>query len=342
MISGRENYRRAIEFDSPEYLPTQIRIGYGWLQEKDEQKIARIRELEARFPNDRLDWMGIWKNATEPVVENGRKRWRDEWGTGWLTDGMGWKSEIHPLEASFDRLAGYAFPDPNLPGRFDDDDRKLLERGDRYTLPMVWFTLFERYWLLRGYEQALTDPYLEQKHFTALQVKILEIDLAMVDRWIERKVDGIFFSDDWGTQTGLVMRPDDWRRFYKPAYAKLFARVREGGAHVWFHSCGNITAIIPDLIELGVNVLNPVQPLAMDLEQLSRAYRGKLCFFGGLDVQQKMIHCSPDEIRAEVHRLVHLFGGEAGGYIGGPSQSIMPETPLDNIIALLETFLEYR
>ena len=137
------------------------------------------------------------------------------------------------------------------------------------------------------------------------------------------------------------MNPDDWRKFYKPAYATMFQRARDAGVHVWFHSCGNITAIIPDLINVGVNVLNPVQPQALDVRQLARDFGGKLCFYGGVDVQGTLIHGTPDDVKREVHELVGLFGSYDGGYIGGTSQSIMPETPLDNIIAMWEAFAEY-
>ena len=82
----------------------------------------------------------------------------------------------------------------------------------------------------------------------------------------------------------LLMNPDDWCKFYKPAYATMFQRACDAGVHVWFHSCGNITAIIPDLIDIGVNVLNPVQPQALDVRQLARDFGGKLCFYGGVDV----------------------------------------------------------
>jgi uroporphyrinogen decarboxylase len=341
MISGRENFSRAIEFRSPDYLPTRLGVSLDWLHEKDAAKVARIQELQAHFPDDFLNWLGVWKNATEPVEENGRKRWFDEWGTGWLTDGLGWYSEIHPLESGWHLLDTYSFPNPYASGRFDEDDRKLETRGDRYVQSMVWFTIFERLWLLRGFENALMDPYLEAANFTRLRDMIVEIDLAMIDQWLERDVDGIFFSDDWGTQDTLLMNPDDWRRFYKPSYARLFRRVRDGGAHVWFHACGNITAIIPDLIDIGMDVLNPVQPLAMDVHHLACEFGGALCFYGGVDTQMTLTQGTPDEVKQEIHELVRLFGRFGGGYVGAASQSIMPETPLDNIIAFYEAFSEY-
>jgi uroporphyrinogen decarboxylase len=108
------------------------------------------------------------------------------------------------------------------------------------------------------------------------------------------------------------------------------------------HLCGDVTAIIPDLIEIGLNVLNPVQPQAMDVHRLARAFGGKVCFNGGVDVQGTLVRGTPDDVRREVHELIELFGSYNGGYIADTSHSIMPETPLDNIIALYETLVQTR
>ncbi|MCZ7547391.1 MAG: hypothetical protein M5R40_29470 [Anaerolineae bacterium] len=217
----------------------------------------------------------------------------------------------------------------------------LQARGDRYVQARVWFTLFERLWMLRGFENVLVDPYLDEVQFGRLRDRIVEYNLSIIDQWIARDVDSVYFSDDWGSQRGLLISPDDWRRFYKPAYKAMFDRVRAGGAHVWMHLCGNILAILPDLIDIGLNVLNPVQPQAMDVRKLAAEFGGRVCFNGGVDVQGTLIHGSTDAVRREVHTLVDLFGRFNGGYIGGTSHTIMPETPLDNVIALFEAFLEY-
>jgi uroporphyrinogen decarboxylase len=341
MISGTENFRRAIEFSSPEYLPLRVGCNPDNLYEKDPGKIRRIRELQALIPDDFLNWLGLWKKESEPTPVEGGTSWRDEWGVGWVAKGLGHFADKHPLQEDFGLLETYRFPDPLRPDRFEEDDRKLKDRGDRYVEAHVWFTVFERYWLLRGFQNALTDPYLESRRFSRLQGRIMEIDLALIDLWIQRKADAIFFSDDWGSQEELLMDPRDWRRYYRPVYAKLFQRVRDGGAHVWMHSCGNVSAIIPDLIDMGLNVLHPVQPQAMDVDALAKEYGGKVCFCGGADVQGTLIRGTPAEIKAEIHHLIEIFGSFGGGYIGATSQSIMRETPLSNVIALYEAFTAY-
>jgi len=341
-ISGKENYTKVIEFKNSSYIPCRVKVDFDWIIEKNPDKIQTIRNLQSKIKDDILADIHVAKNLEEPSEKDGKTKWIDEWGTGWIDDGFGAKTEIYPLIDGYDSLNDFSFPDPHLDGRFSLVDKILEHRKDRYVRASVWFTLFERLWMLRGFENILLDPYLEMKNFSDLRDKIVDNNLTIIDLWLERKVDGIFFSDDWGSQKELLINPEDWRKYYKPAYKKMFDRVRAGGAHVWMHLCGNITAILPDLIDIGLNVLNPVQPQAMDVNKLSREYGGKVCFYGGVDVQNTLIKGTPEDVKREIHNLVDLFGKFNGGYIGDTSHSIMPETPLDNVIALYETFLEYQ
>lgn len=340
MTSRIANYSRAIQFENPEYLPCTLGVNLDWLYEKDESKQVRIRELCNRFPDDMLG-LDVDRSG-ERETEGGVTRWKDEWGTGWEDDGHGAKTEAYPLTKGYDSLDRYTLPDPHLPGRFEAADNALQTRSGRYVCASVWFTLFERLWMLRGFEDMLMDPYVNEHDFSLLRDRIVEYNLAIIDQWLDRGVHAVFFSDDWGSQKGLLMNPDDWRKFYKPSYQRMFDRIRSGGAHVWMHLCGNVTAILPDLLDIGLNVLNPVQPQAMDVKDLSREFGGRLCFNGGVDVQGTLIHGSTEDVKREVHQLVDLFGRFNGGYIGGTSHSVMPETPLDNVIAMYEAFSEYQ
>jgi len=344
MISGRENFRRAIEFDKPEYLPCIIAGGWvrlNWLLEKDPEKIKKIKELQNLFPNDQIS-VDVTRNRSEPVEENGIIKYVDEWGTGWIDIGYGARAEIFPLAGGFNLLENYSIPNAMSPERLLKMDELLKSRGDHYTLAHVELTLFERMWLLRGFENALVDPYLEPVQFARLRDRIVEFDLALIDEWLKRDVDGFFFTDDWGSQQSLLIRPADWRKFFKPAYKAMFERVRAGGAHVWMHMCGNIVDILPDMVEIGMNVFNSVQPRALDVHRVAKEFGGIICFNGGVDVQETMVNGSPQDVKREIHNLVDLFGRFNGGYIGGLSHTVMPETPLDNIIAMYEAFLEVR
>ena len=158
-MTGKENCKRAIEFKGPAYLPCAIEVNLDWLYDKDEGKRNRVRELSARFPGDLLGWVSPADYGADLGVRDGVRRWKDQWGTGWKDDGHGAKTESYPIEGGYEALAAYSFPDPNRAGRFDADDDRLKQRGTRYVQSVVWFTLFERLWMLRGFENMLMDPY---------------------------------------------------------------------------------------------------------------------------------------------------------------------------------------
>jgi uroporphyrinogen decarboxylase len=272
-----------------------------------------------------------------PFRPLGRDEWVDEWGVIW-TDPDFPRVSGHPLEAGWELAAEYRLPDPKAPGRYDEARKVLAQYPERYHLGWVWFSLFERLWFLRGFNNMLMDPYLYPKEFSSLADRIVEFNVASVEAQMDLGLDGIFFSDDWGSQLGLLMNPDDWRRWYKPRYRIMFDAVHRHGGHVWMHLCGNVTAIIPDLIEIGLDVLNPVQPQAMNVDMLAARFAGHLCFYGGVDVQGTLPHGTPMDVRREVAHLIEVFGRPHGGYIGGTSHTILPDTPPANILALFEAF----
>lgn len=346
--SGRDNTRRVVELDAPRYTPAIVLRGFdeeafsARMHEKDPAKVRRIADLLGELPDD-IRIHGRFEDRPQNLqVEEpaGARSWTDAWGTGWRDLGAGAFTVSHPLEEGYDRLGDYRWPDFTSAEHYASADPGRIENEGRYRIGRVWFTLFERLWMLRGFENALMDPYTEPEGFLRLKHRIVETRLASIDRWLEHGVDAIFFSDDWGSQQSLLIDPDEWRRLFLPDYVRLFRRVRDGGAHVWMHLCGNVSAIIPDLIDAGLNVLNPVQPQAMDVEELAERYAGRLCFYGGVDVQGYLIRETPEYVKEKVERLFTLFGAD-GGYLAGPSHAIMPETPLDNIIAMLEVFAEH-
>jgi uroporphyrinogen decarboxylase len=261
----------------------------------------------------------------------------DEWGVGWKEK----RTVYHPLQQGWDCIGTYDVPpDPRDPARFDEARRMIERNTEKYILGYCWFTLFERLWFLRGFNNMLVDPLLYPEHFRDLRDRITEFNLQIIDQWLEMGVDGIFFSDDWGTQNNLLVSPDYWREHYKPCYRQMFDRIHSGGAQIWLHSCGNVQAIIPELIEVGLDVLNPVQPRAMDVEQLGSEFGGRLCFFGGVDVQGTLPYGTPQDVWNEAACLVEHLGRPEGGYIGGTSHSVLPDTPMENIEALFEAFAQ--
>ena len=156
-------------------------------------------------------------------------------------------------------------------------------------------------------------------------------------------VDILWCGDDFGGQQGMLLDPDTWRRIFKPRIRFMFEAFRKAspGIKLAWHSCGSIGPIIPDFIELGLDILNPIQPLArgMDPVCLKENFGRDLVFFGGIDVQELLPHGSPAKIRDEVKRRIEILGKD-GGYIVAPAHNIQPDTPVENVSALFEAVID--
>ena len=150
-------------------------------------------------------------------------------------------------------------------------------------------------------------------------------------------VDMIWLGDDIGQQSGLLMSPRHWRRFLKPRMAELIAQIKSinPAVRVAYHTDGCVYKLIPELIEIGIDVLNPVQPAAMDCARLKREWGRELCFWGSMDEQHTLPFGTPDDVRAEVRDRVSVLGA-GGGLILGPTHHVQLDTPLENFWAMVE------
>lgn len=361
MATYRETVTRAIEFREPEWVPYMLSYRAEdarecWGDEGVARVAAALAEMGVPETNGVFHEQPVVTSVhpaqstigddaaragsvTEPFRPLNEGEWADEWGVIWIDRHMP-RAVGHPFESGWEAAAGYQLPDPRAPGRYDRAKRLIADNPERYRLGHVWFTLFERLWFLRGFNNMLMDPYVYPSEFTELRDRILAFNIASIEEQLKLGVDGVYFSDDWGTQLGLLMKPRDWRVWFKPCYQAMFDAVHAGGAHVWMHLCGNVTAIIGDLIEVGLDVLNPIQPQAMDVSTLAAEFGGRVCFHGGADVQGTLPRGSVQDVANEVKFLIETLGGDAGGYIGGTSHSIMPETPPENVAALFRAFRE--
>jgi uroporphyrinogen decarboxylase len=196
------------------------------------------------------------------------------------------------------------FPDPQYPALF----RNVPADDGRYRLGHWWFCLFERHWSLRGMSNALMDFYTNPREVHQLYRALTDFYMAAMERGRrEHGMDGIFTSDDIGMQTGPFFSPKIFRTFFKPYYKELIAKAHELGMHFFLHTCGNIEPFIPEFIEIGLDVLHPIQKHTMDERIIAEKYGGKLTIWAGLDVQQVIPWGTPDEVRAEVRHLMDTF-----------------------------------
>jgi len=207
----------------------------------------------------------------------------------------------------------------------------------------VGFTLFERMHFLRGFDNLLIDLYLNSERVKLLADRVSNFQVKIIENWGKVGTDGIFFTDDWGTNEGLFINPELWRKIFKPFYMKLCNEVHRWGMHVFFHSDGQIHEIISDFIECGVDVLEIAQPHLFDLEQLAQEFGEQICFFGAVDKQTTLISGSKEQIIEEVKKLIRIFGTFNGGFIamGDMEDYQVLEIPKENIRVMVGAFKQF-
>lgn len=299
-------------------------------------------ELELALDEDLILSSVGWANS----YYNGPGDYTDEWGVTWRAQpyetpfGTGYYTEMvgRPLEEDA-AIASYRAPDPDRPELYVDTERVLRELGDEYYIVGVTVTtIWETAWALRGYEQLMMDLIAEPDVAEAILEIPFRYHLRAAERLTRMGVDMIWTGDDVGMQTGMLISPALWRRHLKPRMAELIARVKaiNPAVKVAYHSDGTIWDILPDLIEIGLDVLNPVQPACMDPAELKRRYGKELCFWGSLDEQHTLPFGSPEDVRAEVLTRLRTIGRE-GGLILGPTHHVQLDTPMDNFWAMVET-----
>jgi uroporphyrinogen decarboxylase len=302
-MTPKENFLRAIRFENPEYVP------------RGNEDIGAS-----------VQYAGSFRIAC----------WTDAWGTRWETtrEDMVPFPKGNPLP-DLRRIAEYHTPDPHA---LFDADASLPERiagipdrEEKLVFGQQTYFLFERAWALTGMESFMAAFYEHPDELRQLLRRITDYNIAIFERYIALGVDGISFSEDLGTQRALMISPAHFREFLKPEYARAFRPVKAAGKLISFHSCGCVQDIIPDLIDVGVDILNPIQARANDLPAVKRLTQGKLALSGGIDTQHVLMRGTPDEVEAEVRRVLKILA-PGGGYIIGPDQG-MPFPP-ENIAAL--------
>jgi len=216
-----------------------------------------------------------------------------------------------------------------------------LRMAKSFTIGVVIHSLSSNYHseLFDGIQNyAKTKGFEERDRVKFLIEKIVEYNFRTLEFWLNHPIDGILFQDDWGTQRQLIINPNAWRELFKPYYKELFDAVHRSGRHVYFHTDGNTIDIIPDLIEIGVDVLNP-QFSAMNLEDLAKITAGRVCIRSDIDRQYILTKATPEEVDLYVKRIIELFNSKDGGFIG--MGEINSDSKLENVEAMYEAFEKY-
>ncbi len=201
---------------------------------------------------------------------------------------------------------------------------------------------FELSWYMTGYEKFLMDLVTEAEYLPHLMDRIMHYIIDAGKVLLGMGVDILWCGDDFGGQNGMLIDPVTWRSQIKPRIRFMFEEFRkvQPDIKLAWHSCGSILPILPDFIELGLDILNPIQPLAkgMEPEFLKSEYGRDLTFFGGIDVQELLPTGTPQQVKDEVRRRIDILG-KNGGYIIAPAHNIQPDTPVENVQAFFEAAL---
>jgi len=215
--------------------------------------------------------------------------------------------------------------------------RLELEKAEQTVFSVVGYGagLLESAWMIRGYEEFFSDLVLEPTFAHELLDVLTERQLEVIDSLSELTCDAIMVTDDYGDQRGVMIGPQRWREFIKPRLAKIYERIHKTGKMTLHHSCGSVFDIIPDLIDIGLDVLQSLQPEAMPVYEIKKRYGQHIRLWGGLGTQRLLPFGTPEEVRSEVRTLKQELG-KNGGYVFSSSKPIMWDVPVENAVALVE------
>ena len=287
-LSPREVVKRTVRFEGADRIPYALNEKYG-------TDIA-------------------WVNMN-PSPDDRPSFGTDEWGCVWENIGVSKLGEVKtPALTDWARWDALTIPDIRDSKRWTALEGARVEAGDKFLIG-GGISLYERVHFLRGLDNAWTDIYMAREELGRLIDLLVEMNLYAIERYATADVDAYMFCDDWGLQSGLMISPDAWREIWKPRYARVYSAAHEAGLLTFLHSCGHITAILDDLIEAGLDVIQMDQQENMGMEFLGENFGGRITFWCPVDIQATMAHGTLDEIRAYCRKLVACLGRPQGGFI---------------------------
>jgi uroporphyrinogen decarboxylase len=298
---------------------------------------ARARLIEYVGDPGYIEKIG---NHIKSVKYGGRKEFkpgyaRDHFGVIWNQTADKDIGVIDNYLIAEPSLAGFEFPLLDEKAWRELLENAIANAGDCYLMVSVGFSMFERAWSLRGMENTLVDMIAEPEFVDEFLDAICEFQCKIIDIALEYPVDGMHFGDDWGQQKGQIMGPDHWRRFIKPRVARMYAKTKAAGKFVSQHSCGDIQALFPDLIEIGLDVYQTFQPEIYDVAAVKREFGKDLTFWGGISTQRALPFLTPDQIKQYTRDMISVMS-PGGGYICAPTHQIPGDVPPENIVAMVE------
>lgn len=374
-MTSRQRVITTLEHREPDRVPFDCTFSYGgYLRLKDYLGLETTKEvypsnswLSVGSPIELLEemnidlcYIGLSRPSNSPVFEYGMDSFTDEWGVDYRkiehSSGLYYDFSNQILgDATVKDLEDFPWPDPYSPELTDGLESKcrdLYENTDFALVGKFTNSIFERAFFMRGFEQMLMDVVINPEFATALMEKLVDIAVARLE--VGLKAAGKYIQvvrlagDDMGHQTGPLISPNSFRQVVKPCFARLYHSARTI-AHKYnpeiklmAHTDGDVYPIIPDYIEMGLDVLNPVQPFVADMEhdKLKKEFGDRLSFHAGIDIQKVMPFGTTKEVKTEAINAMKDLG-PGGGYILAPTHYLQPDVPPENIIALRDAVMEF-
>ncbi len=312
-MTGRERVLRALEFNYPDHVPRDL-----WVLPiaRLEHGTRALDQLMRRWPVDVVR-AGVPATIAAELQRGNRHNvgsYRDEWGCEFVNLQAGVHGEVkQPLIDDWSKLEDLVPPWALL-----DLDRDAINRRvsstDQFVFADAFARPFERLQFLRGTENVYMDLADESPELRQLLMLIHDFYCKEMAVWAETDIDAIMVMDDWGSQRSMLVKPDLWRRWFKPLYAEYVRIAHDAGKKLLLHSDGWIFDIYEDLIEIGIDAVNS-QLFVMDIEQIGRCFGGRMTFWGEIDRQHILCRGTRQEARAAVERVAHALCRPEGGVI---------------------------
>lgn len=337
-MSRKEQIKKLLRNEIPDYTPHHFDLTlyitdviarhYGFDREGIEEYIGNhFLQLDFSAPEGRdggyrgiehqnaivFDEFGVkWDMASNYTI--------GDWGIA--------GNPVHDLD-----FAGYTFPDGKGQGRFEKAKAVMAKYPGRFNVMRINGP-FDFAWHITGLEDFMVAMALEESLTHQALEKTTEYIVNIIEA-IPEGVDAVRIIEDWGMQKGQLFSKKHWMQYIYPCYKEIHKAIQKKNLTVMHHSCGDITELFPEIIELGVEIIDALQPEAMDLAFIKREYGKDIVLFGGLGSQSTIPTGTPEQVVKEAEKTLELLG-KGGKYIIGPAGSIPSETPLENVIALVE------
>lgn len=331
-MQKRKCVQDAVAHKKTSYAPYNIELTKD-LQAKVENKFSLNSGEFFEFTGNHIEKCGF--EGGEFIVKD---VFKDDFGVEWDRTGVDKDiGIIHDYMFKDADISQYQFPIVDKRDVKNRCDKFFNDERETYQYAKIGTTLFERAWSLRGFQNLFMDFLLEPSFVQSLMTKIVDHHMDILNVALNYDFDGVYFGDDYGQQSGMMMSPDIWRKLIKPHLKRMFDKVKASGKTVCLHSCGDIKDVLPDLIEIGLDVYQTVQPEIYDLEKLKKEFGKDLAFYGAISTQRDLPFKKPSEIKEIIKGTIDILG-KNGGYIVAPTHRVTGDTPLENVVAMIEAF----